>query len=87
MSGAAAASPAAVTDDDVQQYLAQSVDEYKDACSKGFAEHKFEPVVAGPTIGNHVMTSLINKCVTSTQQGQVTQMNNTDLFHNGGSAC
>ena len=74
MSGAAAASSAAVTvtEDDVQQYLSQSVDEYKDACSKGFAEHKFEPVVAGLTIGSHVMTNLINKCVTSTQQGQLT---------------
>ena len=77
-SGAAAA--ANVTDEDVRQYLAQSVDEYKDACAKGFAEHKFDPITAGLTIGNHVMTSLINKCVTSTQQGQVTQMNNTDLF-------
>ena len=80
MSGAAAASFSNVTKEDVQQYLAQSVDDFKDACNKGFAEHKFEPVVAGLTIGNHVMTSLINKCVTSTQQGQLTQMSNTDLF-------
>ena len=83
MSGAAAASGANVpnvSEDDVKNYLAQSVDEYKDACNKGFAEHKFEPITAGLTIGNHVMTSLINKCVTTTPQGQVTQMNNTDLF-------
>ena len=77
-SGAAAA--ANVTDDDVQQYLAQSVEEFKEACSKGFAEHKFEPVTAGLTIGNHVMTNLIDKCMNSTPQGQITQMNNTDLF-------
>ena len=60
-SAAPAASAANVTDDDVRQYLAQSVDEYKDACAKGFAEHKFEPITAGLTIGNHVMNNLINK--------------------------
>ena len=79
MSGAAAATPG-VTSDDVQQYLAQTVTAYQDACAKGIAEHKFEPIVAGLKIGNHVMTSLIDKCVTNTPQGQITQMNNTDLF-------
>ena len=80
MSSGASASGVNVTEDDVQQYRTQSINDYKDACSKGFAEHKFEPITAGLTIGNHVMTSLINKCVTTTPQGQVTQMNNTDLF-------
>ena len=80
MSGAAAASSTNVTDEDVRQYLNQSVNDFRDACSKGLAEHKFEPITAGLTIGNHVMTNLIDKCVTGTQQGQVTQMNNTDLF-------
>ena len=80
-SGAAAAAAAAnVTEEDVRQYLTQSVQEFKDACNKGFAEHKFDPITAGLTIGNHVMTNLIDKCVTGTQQGQVTQMNNADLF-------
>ena len=80
-SGAAAAAAAGnVTDEDVRLYLAQSVDDFNDACKKGYAEHKFEPVTAGLKIGNHVMTNLINKCVTNTQQGQLTQMNNTDLF-------
>ena len=64
----------------MKQYLAQTVTAYQEACTKGLAEHKFEPIVAGLTIGNHVMTNLIDKCVTSTPQGQVTQMNNTDLF-------
>ena len=80
MSGAAAASGGNVTEEDVRQYLTQTVDEYKEACAKGFAEHKFEPVVAGLMIGNHVMTNLVNKCVIGTQPGQVTQMNNADLF-------
>ena len=80
MSGAAAASIGNVTDEDARQYLTQTVDEYKEACAKGFAEHKFEPVVAGLTIGNYVMTKLIDKCVTGAQPGQVTQMNNADLF-------
>ena len=80
MSGAGAASGTNVTEDDVKQYLAQTVTAYQEACTKGLAEHKFEPIVAGLTIGNHVMTSLIDKCVNSTPQGQVTQMNNTDLF-------
>ena len=83
MSGAAAASGANVpnvSDEDVKQYLAQGINEYRDACNKGFAEHKFEPIVAGLTIGNHVMTNLVGKCVASTQPGQVTQMNNADLF-------
>ena len=79
-SAAAAAATSNVTEEDVRLYLAQSVAEFNDACSKGFAEHKFEPVTAGLKIGNHVMTNLINKCVTSTQQGQLTQMNNADLF-------
>ena len=76
------ASPAAVTvtEEDVRQYLTQTVDEYKEACTKGFAEHKFEPIIAGLTIGNHIMTNLVDKCVTGTQPGQVTQMNNADLF-------
>ena len=77
---AAAAATTNVTDEDVRLYLAQSVTEFNDACTRGFAEHKFEPVTAGLKIGNHVMTNLINKCVTNTQQGQLTQMNNTDLF-------
>ena len=64
----------------MKQYLNQTVEEYKEACRKGFSEHKFEPVTAGLTIGNHVMTNLIDKCMTSTPQGQLTQMNNTDLF-------
>ena len=76
---ASAAANVNVTEDDVRQYLAQSINDYKDACSKGFAEHKFEPIVAGLTIGNHVMTNLVDKCVTGTQPGQVTQMNNADL--------
>ena len=79
MSGAAAATPN-VTADDVKQYLAQTVTAYQEACAKGIAEHKFEPIVAGLKIGNHVMTNLIHKCVTNTPQGQVTQMDNTDLF-------
>ena len=60
MSGAGSASGTNVTEDDVKQYLAQTVEEYKEACHKGFAGHKFEPVTAGPTIGNHVMTNLID---------------------------
>ena len=79
MSGAAAASSANVTEENVWLYLAQTVSAYQDACSKGLAEHKFEPIVAGLTIGNHVMTNMIDKYVTSTQPGQVTQMNNADL--------
>ena len=80
MSSGAAAAAANVTDEDVRQYLAQTVNEYKEACDKGFAEHKYDPIVAGLKIGNHVMTNLIDKCVSSTPQGQITQMNNTDLF-------
>ena len=80
MSGAAAASAANVTPEDVNQYLAQTVTDYQEACTKGLAEHKFEPIVAGLTIGNHIMTSLIDKCRASTPKDQVTQMNNADLF-------
>ena len=69
-----------VTDENARQYLTQTVDEYKEACTKGFAEHKFEPIIAGLTIGNHIMTSLVDECVTGTQPGQVTQMDNADLF-------
>ena len=47
MSGAAAASGTNVTDEDVRLYLAQPVNAYQEACSKGFAEHKFEPVTTG----------------------------------------
>ena len=80
MSSGAAAAASNVTDEDVRQYLAQTVIEFREACDKGFAEHKYDPIVAGLKIGNHVMTNLIDKCVGSTPQGQVTQMNNTDLF-------
>ena len=58
MSSGAASSAAAevtVTDDDVRLYLAQTVEIYKDSCRKGFVEHKYDPVVAGLTIGNHIM--------------------------------
>ena len=79
-SGAAAAAAANVTEDDVQLYLTQTVDEYKDACRKGLGEHKFDQVMAGLTIGNHIMTELVNTCVNNTQAGQRTTMNNEDLF-------
>ena len=61
-------------------YLVQTVDAYKEACSKGFSEHKFEPITTGLTIGNHIMTQIVNRCTASTQPGQVTTMNNADLF-------
>ena len=79
---AAAASAATpnVTMDDINQYLAQSVDAYREACSKGFGEHNYEPVTAGLKIGNHIMTNLVNKSVNATRPGQVTVMDNADLF-------
>ena len=80
MSSGASSAAVTVTEGDARQYLTQTVDEYKEACAKGFAEHKFEPIVAGLTIGNHIMTSLIDKCRSSTPKDQVTQMNNADLF-------
>ena len=82
MSGAAAASAAApaITDEDVRLYLVQTVDAYKEACTKGFSEHKFEPITTGLTIGNHIMTQIVNRCTASTQPGQVTTMNNADMF-------
>ena len=69
-----------VTDEDVRLYLSQSVTAYREACSKGFAEHTYEPIKAGLTIGNHVMTQIVNRCTASTQPGQVTTMNNADIF-------
>ena len=69
-----------VTDEDVRLYLSQSVTAYREACSKGFAEHTYEPIKAGLTIGNHVMTQIVNRCTASTQPGQITTMNNADLF-------
>ena len=79
-SGAASAANVDVTEDDVRQYIAQSVDSYKEACRKGFSEHKYDPVTAGLTIGNHIMTKLINASVTSTGPGQKATMENSDLF-------
>ena len=82
MSGAAAASAAApaVTAEDVRLYLEQTVDAYKEACRKGFAEHKFDAITAGLTIGNHIMTELINTSTANTQAGQKTVMDNADMF-------
>ena len=81
MSAAAAANVAgAVTDEDVRMYLTQSVNEYKEACSKGFNEHKYEPVQVGLKIGGHIMKQIVNRCVESTQPGQITTMNHADLF-------
>ena len=81
MSGSSAAgAAAAVTADDVQRYLSQTLDAYQEACRKGFTEHKFDPVTAGLTIGNHIMTNLINTSITSTQPGQKTTMENSDQF-------
>ena len=80
MSAGAAAAAVNVTQDDVQQYLAQSLDAYREACHKGLEEHKVEPVTAGLTIGNHIMNNIVNKCLADTQPGQVTMMNNADLF-------
>ena len=80
MSSGASSAAAAVTDEDVRLYLEQTVDAYKEACRKGFAEHKFDPVTAGLTIGNHIMTGLINTATANTQAGQKTMMDNADLF-------
>ena len=80
MSSGAAASAVTVTQDDVRLYLTQTVYAYKEACRKGFAEHKFDPIAAGLTIGNHIMTELINTNVANTQAGQKTVMDNADLF-------
>ena len=80
MSSGAASAAAAVTADDVRLYLSQTVEEYQEACKKGFTEHKFDPVTAGLTIGNHIMNTIINTSVTNTQPGQKTTMENTDLF-------
>ena len=76
----ASAAAANVTQDDVRQYLAQTVDEYKEACRKGFGEHKVDQVTAGLTIGNHIMTELVNTNIANTQAGQKTVMDNADLF-------
>ena len=70
----------AVTEGDVTAFLAQSVNEFSEACRKGFTEHKFDPIVAGITIGNHIMNELINKAIAGTQAGQKTMMDNADLF-------
>ena len=67
-------------DDDVQLYLAQTVETYKDSCRKGFVEHKYDPVVAGLTIGNHIMTEMINAATANTQAGQKTMTDNADQF-------
>ena len=80
MSSGASAAAANVTEDDVRLYFAQTVDAYKEACRKGFAEHKFDPVTVGLTIGNHIMTGLINTATANTQAGQKTVMDNADLF-------
>ena len=80
MSAAAAAAAPSVTQDDVQQYLAQNVNQFRETCSKGLTEHNFEPVTAGLTIGNHIMNELVNKCTAATQPGQASSMNNVDLF-------
>ena len=72
MSAGAAAAAANVTQDDVQQYMAQDVNQFQESCSKGLTEHYFGPVTAGLTIGNHIMTEIVNKCTAATQPGQVT---------------
>ena len=80
MSSGAAAAAASVTQDDVNLYMAQSLDDFNDACRKGFSEHKYDPVTAGLTIGSYIMKNLVSKCTTATQPGQVTTMDNADLF-------
>ena len=62
----AAASASAVTQDDIQLYLAQSLEAYQEACRKGFTEHKFDAATAGLTIGNEIMKSIINARATDT---------------------
>ena len=76
---AAAAASANVSDEDVRMFLTQTVNEYKESCAKGFAEHKFEPITAGLKIGNNVMTSLVDRCTASTQPGQVFSRHLTEL--------
>ena len=79
MSASAAAS-AAVTDEDVRLYLTQSIDDYQEACVKGFSEHKFNPVTAGLTIGNHVMKNIIDTSMANVGPGQKATMEGSDLF-------
>ena len=64
MSSAAAAN---VTQDDVQLYLSQPLDDFNDSCRKGFSEHKYDPVTAGLTIGSYILNDLVNKCTAATQ--------------------
>ena len=78
-SGAAAAA-AAVTQDDIQLYLGQSLEVYLEACRRGFTEHKFDAATAGFTIGNEFMKYIINARATATQPGQQTTADNPDLF-------
>ena len=63
-----------------QLYLNQSVDTYKEACRKGFAEHQFDAATSGLTIGNEIMQNIIKARIADTQPGQKTTVNNEDLF-------
>ena len=79
MSGAAAAS-AAVTQDDVNQFLNQPIDAYKEACRKGFSEHKYDAITAGVTIGDHIMQNIINARIADKPPGQSASADNPELF-------
>ena len=76
--GAAAA--ASVTQDAIQLYRTQNLEEYQEACRKCFTEHRFDAATAGLTIGNEIMKNIINSRITATQPGQKPTAHNADPF-------
>ena len=81
MSGAAAASAAPqITQEDVDNFLNQTIDAYKEACRKGFTEHKYEPITAGITIGDYIMQTIVNSHIANRQPDQKATADNPELF-------
>ena len=80
MSTAASSEAPAVTQDDVNAFLNQSVNDYKEACRKGFNEHKYDAITAGITIGDHVMQNIINTRIANNPAGQNVSADNPGLF-------
>ena len=69
-----------VTAEDIRLFLSQTLEEYKEACRKGFTEHKYDCATAGLTIGNEILKKTIGDAVTSTQPGQQTTADNAEIF-------
>ena len=82
MSGAGAASTSVpeITQQDVDLFLNQTIESYKEACRKGFKEHKYDAITAGVTIGDHIMQNIVNNRLANQPAGQQATADNPELF-------